>query len=255
MHDIASEVLLSKLLATKGLPPTEVVVHDTLPSTNDALRALALKGAPHGTVVWAHTQSAGKGSRGRSFCSPVGGLYFSVLLRSYTDPMQITCATAVAVHEAIRRVLGIDTDIKWVNDLYKNGRKVCGILCEGLSIGSTLTAAVLGIGINLSMPTSGFPAELSSIADALLPTPPATDVSPTLLAEILSLLHTYLADSAHAYMQTYRTHNLVLGQDVCYHVGGSAQVATVLEITDRGTLLLQCADGNIHEAFSGEITL
>ena len=255
MRDLASEARLSALLEAKGLPQTAVTVHDTLPSTNDALRADALAGAPHGTVVWAHAQSAGKGSRGRSFLSPAGGLYFSVLLRSYTDPMQITCAAAVAVHEAIHHVLGIDTDIKWVNDLYRNGRKVCGILCEGITVGSTLSAIVLGVGINLVTPSGGFPPELAGIAGALLPTSPANDISAALLAEILSLLHTYLADSTLAYMHTYRARNLVLGRQVRYHVGETTQAATVRAITDRGTLLLQCADGSDREAFSGEVTL
>ena len=255
MRDVASEAQLSALLAEKGFPGAAVAVYDSLPSTNDTLRAQALADAPDGSVVWAHAQSAGKGSRGRSFCSPAGGLYFSLLLRSYTDPMQITCAAAVAVHEAIRSVLGIDPDIKWVNDLYKNGRKVCGILCEGITIGSTLSAVVLGVGINLAAPTEGFPAELSNIADALLPTPPAPEIAAGLLAEILSLLHAYLADPTRAYMQIYRTRNLVLGRRVRYHVGDIMCKATALEITERGSLLLQCENGSIREAFSGEISI
>ena len=253
MRDRISETALSDLLSAHGCPTAEIAVYDTLPSTNDALRALALAGAPHGSVVWAHTQSAGKGSRGRSFCSPVGGLYLSVLLRSYTDPMQITCAAAVATHEAIRRVLGISTDIKWVNDLYLYGRKICGILCEGITVGSSLSAAVLGIGINLATPTDSFPDSLRTVAGALLPSPPPQRTTLTLIAELIALLHSYLSDPSRAYMHCYRTHNLVLGRTVRYRVGNTEQTAYVQEITERGTLRLLCENGLVCEAFSGEV--
>lgn len=254
MRDENREAALRACLRTKGAPIAPVQIHDVLPSTNDVLRTEALAGAPHGTVVWAHTQTAGKGSRGRSFCSPDGGLYFSVLLRDWVDPMQITCAAAAATHEAIRRVLHISTQIKWVNDLYLDGRKVCGILCEGVTVGSKLCAAVLGIGINLVTPSGGFPIALKDIAGGLLTAPPADDVPLTLIAEILSLLHAYLADPTQAYMDCYRANNMALSKQVCYHLGGVTKRALVQEITDRGSLLLLCEDGTVCEALSGEIT-
>lgn len=255
MRDSVNEAALSALIATRALPNDLIEVHDELPSTNTRLRAMVPNGAPHGTVVWAHAQSAGKGSRARSFCSPQGGLYFSVLLRNCNAPMQITCAAAVAVHQAIQQVFGITTDIKWVNDLYLNGRKVCGILCESVTMGSTLTAAVLGIGINLVVPDGGFPPAIAEIAGALCSTPPPADRTQELIVEILARLYPYLDDVDASYMQVYRDRNLVLGRQVLHHVGDGTIAARVQSITDQGTLLLRDTSGRIYEACSGEITL
>ena len=133
---------------------------DTLPSTNDKAKKLAGKGAPHGTTVIAYQQTGGRGRNGRSFSSKKGGLYMSMVLRTslpVNAGVSITIGAAVAVQKAILGCFGIDTDIKWVNDLYYRNKKICGILAEGFDIApdpegttSRFGFIVLGIGVNIS---------------------------------------------------------------------------------------------------------
>ena len=149
---------------------------DTLPSTNDKTKELARAGAPHGTTVIACEQTGGRGRNGRSFFSQKGGLYMSMVLRTklpVNAGVSITVGAAVAVHKALATCFGIDTDIKWVNDLYYRNKKICGILAEGFDIttdseGTTshFGFIVLGIGINISDKII-FPEELKDIAGTL----------------------------------------------------------------------------------------
>ncbi len=133
-------------------------------STNRLARELAAEGAPEGTVVYAARQTAGRGRLGKSFYSPVGGLYLSVVLRPFLkneDMLALTAGAAVAVHRALLD-FGIRTQMKWVNDLFLGGRKICGILCEGRFSGSVPEFIIAGIGVNLR-PDPGLPAELRNI--------------------------------------------------------------------------------------------
>ena len=142
-------------------------VFPVLPSTNDTVKALAAEGAPEGVVVLAEAQTAGKGRMRRQFFSPDGtGIYMSILLRpklAAEDALFITTAAAAAVADAIEAATGENAGIKWVNDVYLRGLKVCGILTEG-ALGleeGNLEYAVLGIGINAIAPQNGFPEEIS----------------------------------------------------------------------------------------------
>ena len=152
-----------------------ILVYDHLPSTNQTAREMAADGALDGTVVLAHKQSAGRGRLGRSFFSPDGtGLYMSLILRrdlTAADALRLTPMAAVATAEAIEDMVGHKVDIKWVNDIYLDQKKVCGILTEG-SVDPTsgrLAYAVIGIGVNITPPDGGFPEEIRQVAGAILP--------------------------------------------------------------------------------------
>ncbi|MBQ9544149.1 MAG: biotin--[Clostridia bacterium] len=137
-------------------------------STNLEAKRAAISGAPEGLCVIADCQSAGIGRLGRSFFSPEGtGLYMSLVLRprGTPQPQLITCAAAAAVCAALEK-RGFAPGIKWVNDILIDSKKVCGILAQGLFDGKS-QAAVLGIGVNLSLPDGGFPDGLGNIAGAL----------------------------------------------------------------------------------------
>ena len=127
---------------------------------------------PEGTVFLSDYQTAGRGRMGKAFLSPKGsGLYFSILTKpkgQNKNPLVLTCHAAVAVKRAVKEVFGMELSIKWVNDLFYKGKKLVGILAEGqLSDSSSLAYCIMGIGINLFFPESGFPEELSGIAGAL----------------------------------------------------------------------------------------
>lgn len=148
-------------------------ITDCVDSTNAALCRLAAEGGVEGEVLIARCQSAGRGRLGRSFYSPQGtGLYCSILLcptLSAALMPRLTTAAAVAVAEGISAIYGIETQIKWVNDLYCKRKKVCGILVESALVGGSdrLSHAVVGFGINLLPPPKEFPPELAEVAGAL----------------------------------------------------------------------------------------
>ena len=161
-------------LLPKGLVlGKEIICFGRVDSTNVRLKELAEAGAPHGTVVIADEQTGGKGRKGRKFESPAGaGLYFSLLLRPLCSVAETVCLTpwaAVAAAEAVFRCCGTRPDIKWVNDLLLDGRKLCGILTElGLTPDGKLDYVIIGIGINLSHTREQFAAlGLDEIATSL----------------------------------------------------------------------------------------
>ena len=125
---------------------------DTVNSTNTRLKAMAMDGAPHGTVVAADRQTGGRGRLGRVFLSPAGvGMYLSILLRPQCEPgalMHLTCASAVAMCDAVETAVGVRPRIKWTNDLLYGKRKLAGILSElGFTSQGTVDYAIVGIGV------------------------------------------------------------------------------------------------------------
>ena len=201
-----------------------------------------------GTTLIVARQTGGRGRLGRQFHSPEGGLYLSTLIAP-TDTA--TCCAAVAAARAIESLCDAKIDIKWVNDLYLNGRKVAGILAEGvLSPDGTLTAVVLGIGINVGEMT--FPDELQSIATSL-GNEGFSVTREDLAAAFLGELTAALTDPTA--MEEYRRRNLVLGRQVTVVQGGDTYLATAEAITDEGHLTVRTADGHTHTLFSGEVSL
>ncbi|MBQ8894437.1 MAG: biotin--[Clostridia bacterium] len=225
-------------------------------STNRAVKDLAEQGAPEGLVFFAEEQTAGRGRMGRSFFSPPGsGLYFSVLLRPKdTDPLKITVAAGVAVARAVQETLGLELQIKWVNDLYFKNKKVCGILAEGLVSEEGLEYCVLGVGVNVFAPRAGF-GELDVIAGALLEEP-RDGLRAKLAAAILnhfSALYENLEDPA--ILQEYRGRSYLQGKTVTALRGNERFRAMVVGIDDTAALLLKRENGQVVALSSGEVQL
>lgn len=240
--------------------PMRVRIVSTLPSTNTALREMAEQGAAEGEVLVALSQSAGKGSLGRSFHSPSGtGLYFSVLLRpafSLTDSRYLTPAAAVAVARALEQAGGRRMQIKWVNDIYSDGKKVCGILTEAAvdTANDRLRYAIVGVGVNLVAPTDGFPEDIKGTAGAAFEGDPPNRAE--LLADILAAFYRlYLALPAHGFMGEYRSRSCLVGRDVTVFVGDSVFEGTVQTVDDGGALVLSDRGGDIRTFHSGTVRL
>jgi len=147
------------------------IIHrfSTCSSTNNLAKRLAQEGSPEGTVVVADEQTEGRGTKGRSWHSPRGqGLYASVILRPCRPDLSlIPLAAGVACLEAIREAAGLEAALEWPNDIVWKRRKLGGILCEAEFLGSTVSFAVLGIGLNISQKRADFPAALRSSATSL----------------------------------------------------------------------------------------
>lgn len=241
-------------------------IFDSVDSTNAFLKTKASDGAREGTVAIAETQTAGKGRMGRTFSSPAdSGIYISVLLRptdrAFNGVLITTCA-AVAVSEAIEKVTGIKTDIKWVNDLYFKGKKVSGILAEGSLDGSSsrFEYAILGIGVNIIDTFGG--TELDGIATGLYNT--ATygficDIRHRLTAEILNSFFSYysrgLTDCKAELLSKYRERLFIIGKRVQVLSYTDLRDATVVSLNDDFSLKVAYDDGTLAALNSGEVRL
>ena len=234
-------------------------LHESMDSSNTRAKAAAAAGAPHGYLVIAETQSQGRGRFGRAFFSPEhSGVYVSYVLRPTLPAEQavmLTSMAAVAVARAIETVASVDVKIKWVNDLYINMRKVCGILCEASMDfeSGQLEYAVLGIGVNVA--AMMFPPELKDIATSIVNECGQPVSRSRLIAEIsnqLEALYPQLATGE--FMAESRARSNVIGRDVTVLRGNEQFPAHVLDIDGQGRLVIQTGDG-IARVGSGEISV
>ena len=235
-----------------------ISVVPTVGSTNTELKAHAEKGGADGTVLIALEQTAGRGRLGRSFYSPKDtGLYMSILLRpdfSASEALNITACAAVAASMAIDAAAGVETHIKWVNDIYLGRKKVCGILTEA-SIdfeSGGLNYAVLGIGINLN--TSVFPDELQNIAVSV--SKDNTEMRPFVSAEFLNRFFGYYNNlSAHEFLNEYRSRSMLTGKEITFIRGNEEFNGEVTGIDDEMRLVVKLENGEQTVFSSGEVQL
>lgn len=229
------------------------------PSTNDDIKAAAAAGEPGGLVVIADRQTQGRGRMRRPFFSPGGtGLYMSLLLRPgipAADSVLLTAAAAVSVAEAIERISGREAKIKWVNDIFLDGRKVCGILTEG-AVGQDglLEYAALGIGVNIEPPPGGFPDEISAIACSVYEESAPPDARARLAAEILDNLFANRDLAARAFLPAYREKSLILGKPVMVSLGEERFPAEAVSIDDDCRLIVK-SDRGLLPLCAGEVSI
>lgn len=240
-------------LRTERFGQVLTVVAETA-STNTDLRRLAEAGAPEGATLVAVSQTGGRGRRGRSFYSPEGGLYLSTLLRpaAGTDLGLLTSCAAVAAARAIESLCPLSVGIKWVNDLYIHGRKVCGILAEAGFADGTLDYVVLGFGINVA--SVALPPELAAIATTLGNEGAAVDRAALAAALLNQWERAYATLSTGDFLAESRHRSVVLGRPVQVLRGSESFSATAEAITDAGHLVVRTADG-LTELLSGEVSL
>ncbi len=177
---------------TKDYPESrEILVYDSLESTSTKAKELSMNGGSHGTVIIAMSQTGGRGRKDHSFFSPEGGLYMSLILRPEhlfsTDSREITSFVGGAVIGAIKELTGIEAYIDGINDLYVDGKKICGILLESGSEfdSNTLQWIVAGIGINFDSDINSFPDDVKERASSLFKPGEATITKNALIARII----------------------------------------------------------------------
>ena len=236
--------------------------YDTIDSTNTEAKRLLQKYGKSGgnfevpVVIVAKKQEAGRGRQGKSFFSPENtGLYMSVADEFFENEHYaelLTVKASLAVAEAIFECTGIRVGIKWVNDLYLENRKICGILTESVfAYGKRYF--IIGVGINVS--TENFPKELSDIAGSLgvgtdFAEPEIDKLCRKVAENILSI-----KKGAFANLEKYREYSVVIGKEVVYEKNGSRYNGTAVEITDAGGLVIKLASGAVDVLQSGEISL
>ena len=199
-------------------------------STNERARSLAASGAPHGTLVTADEQQAGRGRQGRAWTAPpTSAVLMSVVLRELSETLPL--AAAVAVSEAVP----LETQIKWPNDVWIDGRKVAGILVEGRPQEGW---AVLGIGLNVT--TEEFPAELHATSLRLA----GASLSPAdALASVVDSLRVWLPRPRDEILTAWRSRDALLGRTVRWANGSKEGVAAGVD--SSGALIVETRDGRV----------
>lgn len=256
---LSAQGISQYLYGAEGL---RIEVCERVGSTNTIVRDRAEHGEAEGLVLIAGEQTAGRGRLDRTFYSPAGtGLYISLLLRpaqfTAAQAVRVTTAAAVAVCEALEEVAGVRVGIKWVNDVYIGGKKVCGILTEAaLSLeNNCLRYVVPGIGINLYPPQGGFPPELQNIACAALPAPVADGKNRLAAAFLRNFFRYYRTLDTGDYLAAYRARSLAIGREVDVIDARGRRRALALGLDDDCHLLVRYEDGSEALLSAGEISI
>ncbi|WP_302570578.1 biotin--[acetyl-CoA-carboxylase] ligase [uncultured Clostridium sp.] len=240
----------------------DIYTYKKVTSTNDIAKKLALNGAKHGTIVISEEQTNGKGRLGRSFYSPANtGIYMSIILKlslTTMDSVLITTSSAVAICDAIEKLTGINCQIKWINDIYLNGKKIAGILAETFTNfeSKTIDYLILGIGLNFTQPKNDFPEELRKIASSLFEHNNSTINRNLLCAEIANnILNMISKIENYDFISEYKKRSIVLNQDIIYTSKGISLIGKAIDIANDGSLIVKNSDGSTKILNSGDITI
>lgn len=258
---ILSVIILDKKILEKYLEQKlNITVFSELNSTNSYLKKLGSQGEKENQLVIALSQTGGRGRMGRSFYSPNGtGIYFSLLLHpkiSAEKSLFLTVMAAVSVAETVMKYNKNDVKIKWVNDIYIDGKKVCGILTEGaINSDKMLDYAVVGIGINVVEPENGFPDVIKDIATAIFPGNAEDNINEKIVAEVVNRFFRMYNGTDVNFVERYKEYSYLTGKEINIISGDSIRPATVIDITDDCHLLVRNENDEIEEISSGDVSV
>ena len=236
----------------------QIVYLPSVDSTNRRARQLAAEGAPHGTLVIADEQTAGRGRRGRGWISPAGeGVFMSLILRPQSHPSEVarlSMQTALAVALSIAQTTGLDARIKWPNDIVCGGRKVCGMLLEMNADEQAVHDVVAGIGINVHQ--TQFAPEIAQTASSLDLLSGQRVCRAALVRAFLEAFERTEALAAQgALMDAYRARSATLGQRVQVIAPAGSFTGTALEVTDSGSLIVEDEEGQRREVLAADVSV
>ena len=241
--------MIKKFLSTECPWRDTLLVLNETESTNNDLKKLAAEGAPHGTVVVAQKQTAGRGRMGRSFLSPEGGIYMSVLLRPACKAetlMHLTCAVAVAACDAIEAVCHIRPQVKWINDLILDQKKLGGILTElSLNADGWVNYAIVGIGINMD----AVPEEVAHMATCI------SGDKNQITAAIIEHLSRLNPTDRTSFLAPYKRDCVTLNQHVRVIQACGTFTGIATDLTEDGSLVVQTDDGTQVIVGTGEVSV
>lgn len=232
-------------------------------STNDVADKLGRDGVKEGVVVFAESQTKGRGRLGRSWVSSQGkGLWFSVLLRPALSPQaatQITVASATALARALRKAAGIQCGIKWPNDILVNDRKLCGILTEMTAEVDKINYIVLGIGVNVNFAESDFPPDLRKIATSLAIEAgrkfKRAEVAAAILRELNRDYLRIKAGEFPAVADEWEESCITIGRNVEISFGNRVVHGRAESLDPEGALLVRTQHGHLERIIGGDVSL
>jgi BirA family biotin operon repressor/biotin-[acetyl-CoA-carboxylase] ligase len=241
---------------------SEILVFEETASTNDVVEHLAKSGAREGLVVFAESQTRGRGRRGREWVSPRGkGLWFSVLLRPSLPPTaasRITVAASVAVARAIRETCRVEARIKWPNDVIVNGRKLAGILTELRAETDEILLAILGIGIDVNCEREDFPSDLARVVTSLKMETGSSQDRVSLAVQVLAALDEWyelaLTDF-EAVVDEWAKLCTTLGHQIVVTMGQRRVEGFAQALDSDGALLVRCDSGQLERILGGDLAV
>ena len=259
--DILSRAEIESSMNTKWAGK-KVLYFDETGSTNTEAKQAAEAGAPHGTLAVADYQNMGKGRRGRMWTSPRGvGVWMSLMIRPEIHPSaasMLTLVAALAVSEGIGKTCGLETQIKWPNDIVADGKKICGILTEMSTELECINYVVTGMGINANM--EELPEEIKDVATSILLQTGKRVKRSQLIGAVMESYEKYYnvfmeSGNMSGLLDVYNSHLANMQRSVRVLQPGSEYVGTALGINDAGELLVKTEDGAVHQVISGEVSV
>jgi BirA family biotin operon repressor/biotin-[acetyl-CoA-carboxylase] ligase len=231
-------------------------------STNDLAKELAGYGTVEGTVVVAETQIAGRGRLGREWFSPVGGLWFSVVLRPELKPVEavrLVFVAGLAAAEVLRELYGLKAETKWPNDVLVNGRKVCGILTEMNTTDETVNYVIVGVGVNANFDVKKtFPEDLKTVATSLENElgrkVKLEELFKALLEKLENVYGLFLEEGFGPVLEKWKMYAGFLNCQVEVASGTEKWVGVASDVENDGSLILRLKDGTVKRVF-GDVTL
>lgn len=259
--DVLNAENIHKLLPDYLKSKIRTVIEDCVESTNKSVKLLAVNGEAEGYVLISRKQTKGRGRMGRDFYSPQGtGVYMSLLLRPQCPSEEVslvTTAAAVSVCEALESIGASDCGIKWVNDIFVNGKKVCGILCEAGFNGANRTAdyVVLGVGVNMYFPQDDFPQELQDIAGAVFSEQRDGAMDTFVSGFLTSFYNYYNSLSSREFISHYRKRCFVIGREISFLSQEQFSQGRAIDVDENCNLIVEKSTGERQVIGSGEISV
>lgn len=251
-----------------GINKIHIECFKEIDSTNTYAKKLLSENSSIKTaIIVAESQTAGRGRLGRTFYSPLNtGIYLSVIYspeNGVTQPARLTASAAVAVCRAIKKVYNVETSIKWINDIFANGKKISGILTEGFTNFETgmIESAVIGIGVNIKDNPEVFPDDVKKIAGSIL----GNDIQDNknvsrcaLAAEIGAQVLTIMNENTADVMKEYKNYSFLIGTEIeVFQLAGGSESykAKAVDIDENAGLVVELFDGTRKTLTSGEVSL
>lgn len=255
--DVLSSEKIERFFTNPSCKDLKLYVYDQIDSTNNEAKRMVANGFSDIALIVANEQTSGRGRLGREFYSPKNtGIYMTFIFHpnlEISDAVSVTTAASVAVVRAIERLTEVKPQIKWVNDVYLNEKKVCGILTEAVTDfeSGVTNSIIIGIGINIT--TESFPDEIASTAASLNPSGISRNKLIAAAADEMLTICGDLTDKS--YIKDYRSHSLIIGKNIYYYKNNTKYTGIAMNIDDNGGLVVRSADGKIEILHSGEITV
>ena len=252
--DEENDVLTAEAVQSKLKYDIEVICYPSIDSTNTQAKRLVSENKQNDMLIIAEEQTAGRGRQGKSFYSPpLTGIYFSLVTHPMAPLQNVVTATtaaSVAVCRAVEKMTDKKPKIKWVNDVYLDGKKICGILTEAVTDFETQTVTSVIIGIGTNIRTFDFPDSVENATSLGVEIKRAD-----LIAEIANELYAIMRSDCREFIDYYRSHSMIIGEKINFIRDKRITPATALAIDEQGGLVVELEDGSTTVLRSGEISI